>query len=143
MLVSQILKSKGDMVFTVEPGASLQDAAALLGSRGVGAMVVTGPGGRVEGIVSERDVARVVGEEGAGGLERPVSTVMTREVVFAEPGHSVDHLLALMTDRRIRHLPVCRDDRLVGIVSIGDLVKVKIAEAEAEAADLKAYIAAG
>ena len=143
MLVSQILKTKGDMVFTVEPGASLQAAAALLGSRGVGAMVVMGQGGRVEGIVSERDVARVIGEEGAGGLDRPVSAVMTREVVFAEPGHSVDQLLALMTERRIRHLPVCRDDRLVGIVSIGDLVKVKIAEAEAEAADLKAYIAAG
>lgn len=97
----------------------------------------------MEGIVSERDVARVIGEEGAGGLERSVADVMTREVVFAEPGHSVDHLLALMTDRRIRHLPVCRDDRLVGIVSIGDLVKVKIAEAEAETADLKAYISAG
>ena len=143
MLVSQILKTKGDMVFTVEPGASLQAAAALLTSRGVGAMVVTGLGGRVEGIVSERDVARVGGEDGARGLERKVSTVMTREVLFAEPGHSVDQLLALMTDRRVRHLPVCRDDRLVGIVSIGDLVKVKIAEAEAEAADLKAYIAAG
>ena len=143
MLVSQILKTKGDMVFTVEPGATLQAAAALLGARGVGAMVVTGPGGRVEGILSERDVARAIGEAGAAALEREVSTAMTREVVFAEPGHSVDQLLALMTDRRIRHLPVCRDDRLVGIVSIGDLVKVKIAEAEAETADLKAYIAAG
>ena len=143
MLVSQILKAKGDMVFTVEPDATLQAAVALLGSRGVGAMVVTGAGGRVEGIVSERDVARAIGEAGASALERRVSTVMTREVVFAEPGHSVDQLLALMTDRRIRHLPVCRDDRLVGIVSIGDLVKVKIAEAEAETADLKAYIAAG
>ena len=143
MLVSQILKTKGDMVFTVGPEATLQAAAALLGSRGVGAMVVTGHGGRVEGIVSERDVARVIGEHGAAGLDRAVSTVMTREVVFAEPGHSVDDLLALMTDRRIRHLPVCRDERLVGIVSIGDLVKVKIAEAEAEAADLKAYISAG
>lgn len=143
MLVSEILKTKGDMVFTVEPGASLQAAAARLAERGVGAVVVTGPDGRVAGILSERDVARVVGEEGGAALRREVAEVMTREVVFAEPGHRVDQLLALMTDRRIRHLPVCREGRLVGIVSIGDLVKVKIAEAEAEAADLKAYIAAG
>ena len=143
MLVSEILKSKGDAVFTVEPGASLQRAAAVLGERRVGAMVVTGVGGRVAGILSERDVARAVGEDGADALGRPVAEVMTRDVVFAEPAHTVDQLLALMTDRRIRHLPVCRDGRLVGLVSIGDLVKAKIAEAEAEAADLKAYIAAG
>ena len=143
MLVSDILRSKGDAVFTVEPGATVHRAAALLAERRVGAMVVMAAGGRVEGILSERDVARVVGEDGADALARPVAEVMTREVVFAEPGHRVDQLLALMTDRRIRHLPVCRGERLVGLVSIGDLVKVKIAEAEAEAADLKAYIAAG
>ena len=143
MLVSEILRSKGDAVFTVEPDIPLRRAAALLAERRVGAMVVTAAGGRVEGILSERDVARVVGEDGAEALARPVAEVMTRKVVFAEPGHRVDELLALMTDRRIRHLPVCREGRLVGIVSIGDLVKVKIAEAEAEAADLKAYIAAG
>ena len=143
MLVSEILKSKGDAVFTVEPSATLQRAATLLGERRVGAMVVMTPGERVEGIVSERDVARVVGHDGAAALQRTVAEVMTRDVVFAAPAHRVDELLALMTERRIRHLPVCRGDRLVGIVSIGDLVKVKIAEAEAEAADLKAYIAAG
>ena len=143
MRVSEILRSKGDAVFTVEPDATLRRAAALLGERRVGAMVVMTPGGPVEGIVSERDVARVVGADGAEALERPVSEVMTREVIFAEPGHDVDQLLALMTDRRIRHLPVCRERRLVGIVSIGDLVKVKIAEVEAETADLRAYIAAG
>ena len=143
MLVSEILKSKGDAVFTVEPSATLHRAAALLGERRVGAMVVMAAGGRVEGILSERDVARVVGQDGGRALERPVAEVMTRDVVFAAPGHRVDELLALMTDRRIRHLPVCRGDRLVGIISIGDLVKAKIAESEAEAADLKAYIAAG
>ena len=143
MLVSDILRSKGDAVFTVEPDVSLRGAAAVLAERRVGAVVVIAPGGGVEGILSERDVARVVGEDGAEALGRAVAEVMTRRVVFAEPGHRVDQLLALMTDRRIRHLPVCRDGRLVGLVSIGDLVKVKIAEAEAEAADLKAYIAAG
>lgn len=143
MLVAQILKAKGDIVFTVGPAETLQSVAALLGSRRVGAMVVLDQDGRVAGIVSERDVARTVGEQGAGALERPVCDVMTRDVVFAEPEQSVDQLLTLMTDRRIRHLPVCRGERLVGIVSIGDLVKIKIAEVEAEAADLKAYISAG
>ena len=141
MLVSDILKAKGDAVFTVTPEATLQQAAALLGERRVGAVVVRRDGGPVEGILSERDVARVVGASGAVALVRPVAEVMTREVVFAEPGHRVDDLLAVMTDRRIRHLPVCVAGRLVGVVSIGDLVKVKIARAEAETADLKAYIA--
>ena len=143
MLVAQILKTKGDMVFTVGPDETLRGAAALLGARAVGAMVVMEAADRVAGILSERDVARAVGEGGAAALDRSVSEVMTRDVIFADPGQSVDQLLSLMTDRRIRHLPVCRDHRLVGIVSIGDLVKVKIAEVEAEAADLKAYISAG
>lgn len=143
MLVAQILKTKGDMVFTITPEETLHAAARRLGERRVGAVVVMGPGDEVAGILSERDVARAVGEEGPAALDRPVEAVMTRDVVFAEPDHSVDHLLALMTDRRIRHLPVCRAGRLVGIVSIGDLVKMKIAEVEAEAAGLKAYISAG
>lgn len=143
MLVAQILKTKGDAVFTVAPEDTLRQAAARLGERRVGAVVVMGAGDAVAGILSERDVARAVGEEGAAALDRPVAATMTREVVYADPEHTVDQLLALMTDRRIRHLPVCRAGRLVGIVSIGDLVKVKIAEIEAEAADLKAYIAAG
>lgn len=143
MLVAQILKTKGDAVFTVAPADTLRQAAARLGERRVGAVVVMGAGDAVSGILSERDVARAVGEEGAAALDRPVEAVMTRDVVYADPEHTVDQLLALMTDRRIRHLPVCRAGRLVGIVSIGDLVKVKIAEVEAEAADLKAYISAG
>jgi CBS domain-containing protein len=97
----------------------------------------------VVGIVSERDLVRAIAEAGAGALERPVSTCMTRDVVFAEPTEAVDALMARMTDRRFRHLPVCRNKALVGIVSIGDLVKAKIAETEAEAEGLKAYIAHG
>ena len=143
MLIAHILKTKGDMVFTLAPHETLRAAAALLGSRGVGAMVVMAEAGRVAGIVSERDLVRVVGEHGPEALEHPVSDFMTRDVVFAEPDQTVDQLLSLMTDKRIRHLPVCREGRLVGIVSIGDLVKHKIAEAQAEAADLKAYITAG
>jgi CBS domain-containing protein len=143
MLVSQILKVKGDLVFTASPGDTIAAVAALLTARKVGAMVVVEGEREVVGIVSERDIVRIVAEEGAAGLKRPVSACMTREVVFALPSETLDHLLARMTDRRIRHLPVCVDHRLVGIISIGDLVKSKIAETVAEAEGLKAYISSG
>ncbi|MDP1629855.1 MAG: CBS domain-containing protein [Caulobacter sp.] len=142
MLVSQILKDKGDLVFTAGPGETIGGIAALLHSRRVGAMIVV-DGETVVGIVSERDIVRMVAEEGAGALGRAVDVCMTRDVVFATMDETVDALLSRMTGRRIRHLPVMRDDRLVGIVSIGDLVKHKISEIEAEADGLKAYIAAG
>ena len=142
MLVSQILKTKGDTVFTVKPSDPVGAVAELLHSRGVGAFVVL-EAERVVGIVSERDVVRAVAAHGASALGRPVSDFMTANVLFAEPGETVDSALGRMTDRRIRHLPVCRSERLVGIVSIGDLVKFKISEVEAEADGLKAYIAAG
>ena len=105
-------------------------------------MVVLDAYQSVVGILSERDIIRMVAEAGAGALERPISSAMTEEVLFADPTESVDVLLSRMTDRRVRHLPVCRNGRLVGIVSIGDLVKTKIAEIEAEANGLKAYISA-
>lgn len=143
MLVSQILKGKGDLVFTASPQETVAAAAALLHSRRVGAMVIVDGEGAVAGILSERDVVRVVAEHGASGLTQPISSCMSKDVVFAEPTESVHALLERMTDRRIRHLPVMRDGRLAGIVSIGDLVKSKIAEAEAEAENLKAYITAG
>ncbi|MFM8820097.1 MAG: CBS domain-containing protein [Phenylobacterium sp.] len=140
MLVSQILRAKGDAVFTVAPTDTVGRVAEHLHSRRIGALVVT-KGGAVVGIVSERDIVRAV----AGGDEKvtsqPVSAYMTADVLFAAPGETLDSLLARMTDRRIRHLPVVQDGRLVGIVSIGDLVKWKISEVEAEADGLKAYIA--
>jgi CBS domain-containing protein len=141
MLVSQILRTKGDTVFTVAPTETISAVAALLHSRRVGALVVL-DAERVVGIVSERDVVRAMAEVGAAALGQAVSGVMTRDVLFAQPGETVDSLLSRMTDRRIRHLPVCQKERLVGIVSIGDLVKSKISEVEAEADGLKAYIAA-
>jgi len=141
MLVSQILRVKGDAVFTATPQETIGAICALLHSRRVGAMVVM-DGDRVVGIVSERDVIRVLAEAGAEALTRPVSSCMTHDVLFATPSETVDSLLARMTDRRVRHLPVCRDERLIGIVSIGDLVKHKISEVEAEADGLKAYISA-
>lgn len=142
MLVSQILKEKGDLVFTASPSDSVAALAALLQARKVGAMVVLDERHEVAGIVSERDIVRVVAELGAEGLAQPISACMTRDVVFAAPSETVDELMGRMTDRRIRHLPVCRDGKLVGIVSIGDLVKRKIEETVAEAETLKAYISA-
>ena len=142
MLVSQILKAKGDLVFTATPNVTVSAICALLHSRRVGAMIIM-EGDRVAGIVSERDVVRVMAEQGASALQQPVSSCMTRDVVFATPSETVNSLLSRMTDRRLRHLPVCEGERLIGIVSIGDLVKHKISEVEAEADGLKAYIAAG
>jgi CBS domain-containing protein len=141
MLVSQILRQKGDTVFTAAVSDTIAEVAQLLHARGVGALVVM-DAGLVAGIVSERDVVRVVAEKGAAALKAPVSDCMTKDVQFADPGDTVDSLLGRMTDRRIRHLPVTHRDRLVGLVSIGDLVKSKISEVEAEAEGLKSYIAA-
>lgn len=141
MLVSQILRAKGDLVFTAGPTETVAAVAAQLNTRRVGALIVL-DAERVVGIVSERDVIRALADGGAEALDKPVSSCMTHDVLFADPGETVDSLLSRMTDRRIRHLPVCKKDRLVGIVSIGDLVKSKISEVEAEADGLKAYIAA-
>lgn len=141
MFVSQILKTKGGKVFTVSPTLTVADAAALLHERQVGAVVVMDDQEKVVGILSERDLVRVIAVGGAAALPGLICDCMTRNVLFAAPNETVDVLLERMTDRRIRHLPVCEGTRLVGIVSIGDLVKWKIAETEAEAEDLKAYIA--
>jgi CBS domain-containing protein len=141
MLVSQILKDKGDLVFTISPHETVAQAATLLDQRKVGAMVVVDQNDAVVGILSERDVVRVVAQDGPMGLNRPVSSCMTKNVIFALPGETVDSLLGRMTDRRVRHLPVMNMGRLGGLVSIGDLVKRKIAETEAEAETLRAYIA--
>ena len=142
MLVSQVIREKGDIVFTISPDETLSEAAALLHQRQVGSVVVLGAGGAVVGLISERDVVRQVALDGAAALDSPVSAAMSCEVISAAPDEKVDELLARMTDRRVRHLPVMQGSRLVGLVSIGDLVKRKIAESEAEARELKAYIAA-
>ena len=143
MLITAILKSKGDTVFTIAPQESVAAAAARLFERKVGALVVHEERDGVAGIVSERDIVRALGEAGASALDQPVSGYMSRHVIYANPTETVDALLARMTDRRVRHLPVTDRGRLVGIVSIGDLVKAKIAETMEEAQSLKAYIAAG
>jgi len=142
MLVSQILRTKGATVVTIKPADIVGLAADLLHKKRIGALIVL-EADRVVGIVSERDIVRAVASHGPSALKKPVSDYMTGNVLFADPGETVDSLLSRMTEQRIRHLPVCTADKLVGIVSIGDLVKFKISEAEAEADALKAYIAAG
>jgi CBS domain-containing protein len=143
VLVSQILKDKGDLVFTASPNDTVAKAAGLLYERKVGAMVVVDADGSVVGILSERDIVRIIAEQGEASLATPISLCMSSDVLFAQPNETVDALLARMTDRRVRHLPVVVGGKLAGIVSIGDLVKHKISEAIAEAETLKSYIAAG
>jgi len=138
--ISQILRRKGHQVATVDADVSVRDALALLDRHGVGALVVSADGQRIDGIISERDIARGLHEHGAALLAHPVSSVMTADVHTCVPGASVHELARAMTDRRVRHVPVVDGGRLVGIVSIGDVVKARLDELEAERAQLVDYI---
>lgn len=142
MLIAQLLKGRSE-VFTARPDQTVMEVSRELNERRIGAVVVTVGDREVVGILSERDVVRVIARNGHHGLDEPIDRHMTRDVILAHANETVDALLGRMTDRRIRHLPVCEGKRLIGIVSIGDLVKMKIAEVEAEAEGLKTYIAAG
>ncbi|MEQ8747559.1 CBS domain-containing protein [Pyruvatibacter sp.] len=143
MTVSSILKDKGRDVATITPEATLQDAVNMLAARRIGAIVVTDFADRVAGILSERDIVRAAGRNGGDALTEPVSAHMTREVVTCAVDDSTEKLMEMMTAGRMRHLPVVQDGKLVGIISIGDVVKRRIADAELEAESLKAYIASG
>lgn len=140
MILEQILREKGGAVFSVAESATLKEAAELLDSRKVGAMVILNEAGMVIGVVSERDVVRAVAKSGAAALKTTVSDVMSRQVVTAKPGDTLEQAMAKMTDRRIRHLPVVAGQRLLGVISIGDLVKWRIAEATAEVDAMRQYI---
>lgn len=139
MTIMRILTGKSGDIVSVPLDASAQAAVALLAERRIGALPVM-DGSRVAGVFSERDVLYAVASDGAAALDRPVADLMTAPVVTAKPDDSVLAALALMTQRRIRHLPVIDDDRLIGFVSIGDLVKYRIDGIEAEAAALRDYI---
>lgn len=143
MTLDQILKDKGADVVTIRDTYTLQQAAGLLDEKRIGSVVATSEGGHLTGVLSERDITRQFARHGVDALTMMVANAMTRDVIIADPSESLDQALARMSDRRIRHLPVCLNDRLVGIVSIGDLVKWKIHETEAEAAAMKSYIKAG
>jgi CBS domain-containing protein len=140
MLIVTMLRSKGDFVATVRPTATIRELLDTLAEHRIGAVVVSADGG-IDGIVSERDVVRHLSAAGGGLLDRPVSSIMTAEVVTCRRDATVEDLMRMMTDRRIRHVPVVDDDgALVGIVSIGDVVKSRISELEGERDDLVGYI---
>ena len=139
MTVRAILDSKGHHVLSVEPGAKLAEAVKLLSERRIGAVLVMSQG-QMEGILSERDVVRVLGERGAGVLEEPVSTVMTRKVVSCREKDTVSEIMETMTNGKFRHLPVVEDSKVVGLISIGDVVKWRVGEYEREQEALREYI---
>ena len=141
MAVSHILGVKGRNVFTVRPSDTVETVAKLLGDKRIGAVVVTDAASHIKGIVSERDVVRHIASEGAGVLKKLASDIMTANVHTCQDGDSEQELMALMTARRIRHLPVVKDGKLNGMISIGDVVKFRIEAIEREAEDMKAYIA--
>ena len=141
MQVENILQSKGRAVHTLPTGASIAEAVEMLNTRRIGAIVVTTADGKVAGILSERDVVRHLGKDWASLANRPVSDVMTKDVVTMSRRATVAEVMERMTERRIRHLPIVDNGELVGIVSIGDVVKRKIEETEQEATALKEYIA--
>ncbi len=141
MNVQSIIGSKGSEVATVTQTANLHEAIRLLGERRIGALVVSGNGRAIEGIISERDVVRAAASGGAAALDRSVGSVMSTDVVTCSAGDGVDRLMSLMTERRIRHLPVVDGSgSLVGIVSIGDVVKARLNELEGENKALSDYI---
>lgn len=141
MTIRSILDTKGREVVTLAPGATLAEAAQLLGSRRIGAVVITGPGGRIAGILSERDIVRAVGESGADALAMTVDRAMTAKVRTCTEASTVNEVMEIMTRGRFRHLPVEKDGRLDGIISIGDVVKRRIEEAVREAEQIREYIA--
>jgi CBS domain-containing protein len=140
MKISSILNTKGSFVATVSPGATVAELLALLAEHRIGAVVVADPEGKVAGIVSERDVARAAHTHGASAFEQPVSAIMTELVVTCDRDASTGELMSLMTEKRVRHIPVIDNDEMVGIVSIGDVVKARLAELETERDALQAYI---
>ena len=141
MNVQSIIGSKGSTVATIEQVATLNDAIERLGEHGIGALVVSGDGHKIEGIVSERDIVRAAARSGSEALGNTVGSVMSTNVITCALNDGVDRLMSLMTERRIRHLPVVDDHgHLIGIVSIGDVVKARLTELEDENAALNQYI---
>jgi CBS domain-containing protein len=140
MNVAAILRQKGRAVTTAHPDMTLLEVANKLAAKRIGAIVVVGAGGEVCGIVSERDIVRALATGGAECLTHAVAHTMTKAVLTCQETDTLDELMAMMTARRFRHLPVVTDGALVGIVSIGDVVKHHVAEVEMEATAMREYI---
>ena len=140
MRISDVLRGKDGQVVTVEPDATVERLLALLAEHSIGAVVVSGDGAAVQGIVSERDVVRALAARGSGVLSEAVSAIHTTDVFTVEPDADLADIERVMTQRRFRHVPVVVDGSLQGIVSIGDVVKKRIDELEAERSELAGYI---
>jgi CBS domain-containing protein len=140
MTVRRILSDKGSNVVTISPTASLADATRILAEKRIGALVVTGAGNRVVGIVSERDIVRILASRGAAALGVSLTDVMTRNVVSCESTATVSAVMEQMTAGKFRHVPVIDDGNLIGIISIGDVVKLRLHEMEKEQSALRDYI---
>jgi CBS domain-containing protein len=139
MTVRGILDSKGHQVISVSLDAKVSAAVKILSQKRIGAVLVMN-GSKIEGILSERDVVRVLGEQGAGALDEPVKNVMTAKVITCRERDAVSHIMEKMTAGKFRHLPVVENDRVVGLISIGDVVKWRVAEFEREQEALHDYI---
>jgi CBS domain-containing protein len=141
VLVSDLIKRKGSVVTCAPPGTTVAELLDLLAEHGIGAVVVSADGATVDGIVSERDVVRALRTAGAGLLDAPITDVMTADVAVSAPADTVEDMMRLMTERRIRHVPVvAAGGRLAGIISIGDVVKSRMDELEADRDQLITYI---
>ena len=143
MTIAHIVHGKPHRLISVAPDESLQQAAEILTRERIGALLVLKPNGDIAGIISERDIVRAVGLQGIDVLGRPVAELMTKEVTCCAPEDEIDEAMALMTQRRFRHLPVRQGGKIVAMISIGDVVKQKVEEAEAESQSLREYIARG
>ena len=141
MLVRQILGMKGGTdVVTIMSNASVTEAAKLLSEKRIGAIVVTDEAGAVQGIMSERDIVRELGRRGAGCLNDKVNSLMTKEMISTAPEETTDHVLKTMTDGRFRHMPVMKDGEMIGLISIGDVVKARLSELAMEKDALEGMI---
>ena len=140
MRIADVLRIKGVEVVTVPPDTDVRHLLTVLAEHSIGAVVVSADGAGVDGIVSERDIVRALADRGPAVLSEPVSTICTADVLTVDPGTQLEDLMRIMTDRRVRHLPVVTDGALRGIVSIGDVVKNRIDELETERSALANYI---
>jgi CBS domain-containing protein len=140
MTVKAILSVKGTDVLTIEPTATLAAAAKILAERKIGALVVTGPDRRIVGIVSERDIVQELAAHGAASLDTPLTDIMTRKVTTCSTADTISSVMEWMTQGKIRHLPVVEQGRLLGIISIGDVVKHRLQQMESEQSALRDYI---
>ena len=143
MNVAGILKVKGSDIITANPSDRIETVANILSEKRIGAVLVVDETGKLCGVLSERDIVRGLSESGNGCLQLAAADLMTSDLVTTTPSDTIDSVMALMTERRIRHLPVLEEGRLAGFISIGDIVKSRMDEVEREAAALRDYIATG